>query len=62
MKLILENEYGRYEIDEKEDLDIHIIIDLFERLLISASFHPETVKDGFVCKADEINTEDKEDA
>ena len=55
MKIIIENQYGRYEIEEKgEDLDIHQMMDLFERLLLSTSYHPNTIKDGFLSKAEEI--------
>ena len=59
MKIIIENKYGRYEINEGEDLNIHEIMDLFERLLMSSSYNPSTIKDGFLSKAEEI--EDNEE-
>ena len=43
-----ENQYGKYEIDEKgEDLDIYKMMELFQRLLLTIGFHPDTIKDGF---------------
>lgn len=63
MKIIIENKYGRYEIEEKgNEQDIHQMMDLFERLLMSTSYHPDTIKDGFLSKAEEIehNKECKE--
>lgn len=52
MKLIIENQFGRYKIDEKGDQNIYEMMDLFERLLISMSFDPDTVKNGFLGKAE----------
>jgi len=46
--------------DEKQTIefdaqcDIHEYLDQIERLLVAASFHPESVKDGFIAKAYEI--------
>ena len=40
--------------------DIHEYIDQIERLLVSAGFNPDSVKDGIVQKAAEIEIKDQE--
>lgn len=58
MKLILEHYEEQYTIEtSRSNYDIHEVIDLVERLLLSAGYHPESVKDGFIAKADEIEEE-----
>ncbi len=60
MKIRIETKYGNYEIEEKgDDQDINEMIDIFQRLLLSMTFAYETVKDGFIDKAEEIKEEDK---
>jgi len=55
MKLTLTHYEESAEItQEKDDVDIHEMMDLVERLLVAAGFSPETVKEGFAEKAYEI--------
>jgi hypothetical protein len=52
--------YGQKQtIEFVSGSDIHEYMDFVERLLIAASFHPESVKDGFVAKAEEILEEEQ---
>jgi hypothetical protein len=47
--------YGQKQTIEFEaGCGIHDYMDFIERLLIAASFHPNSVKDGFIEKAAEI--------
>ena len=53
--------YGeRQTIEFSAECDIHEYIDQIERLLMALSFMPETVKQGFIDKAEEIETRDIE--
>ena len=55
MKITLQHYEETAEISqEKDDVDIHEMIDLVERLLVASGFSPETVKEGFCEKAREI--------
>jgi len=48
--------YGEKQtIEFSAECDIHEYIDQIERLLVAISFYPETVKEGFLAKADEID-------
>jgi len=59
MKIILEyDETKRVEILTDAEV-IHDVMDEIEKALIAYGFHPETVKDGFVGKAEEIESENK---
>jgi len=60
MTKLTHNAYG-YEqsISFSAGSDIHEYIDQIQRLLIAASFHPESVKEGFLCKAEEIIENEK---
>ena len=42
------------------DSDIHDYMDYVQRLLIAASFSPETVREGFIEKAEELRQDEKD--
>ena len=48
---------GKQTIEFCAGSDIHQYIDYIERLLVAAGFHADTVKCGFLSKADEIDTD-----
>lgn len=55
MKIKIEN-YNKYFTfeEEREDYNIHEMMDILESLLISIGYHPDTVKEGFLDKAEDI--------
>jgi len=56
--------YGEKQTIEFEaESDIFVYLDQIERLLLSSSFCPETIKEGFLAKAEAIKEEidDKKD-
>jgi len=56
MKIIFEyDENNRVEITTDAEV-IHEVMNEIEKALIAYGFHPNTVKDGFVGKAEEIET------
>ena len=53
--------YGEKQtIEFSAECDIHEYMDQIERLLMALSFTPETVKTGFLAKADQIDIEEEE--
>ena len=59
MKIIFEyDENNRIEITNNAET-IFEVIDEIEKALIAYGFHPNTVKDGFLGKAEEIETNER---
>jgi len=55
--------YGEKQtIEFSAECDIHEYIDQIERLLIAVSFTPETVRQGFLEKAEEIDIDEEQRA
>jgi len=55
MKLSLEHYDTKHTIEDKhDDLNIHETINMIYSLLLSAGFHANTVKEGFLTKAEEL--------
>ena len=53
--------YGdKQTIEFSDESDIFTYLNQIERLLIAASFCPETVKEGFLAKAEQIREEEHE--
>jgi len=51
MKITIESHDKSIIEVENNDLNIHEMMDLLERLLLGSGYHPNTVKDGFIAKA-----------
>ena len=57
-KIIIEDEFGKYEIEDKRNgLNINEMIDLFIRALLAVSYHPKTIENGIIEKAEEYENE-----
>lgn len=58
IKITIEDQYGQSMIESvKDDLDIYEMMELIERALLATSYHYNSIKDGFISKAEEY--EDK---
>ncbi len=58
MKIRIETKYGKAELEDiNDDMNIHEMMDLYERLLLSITFTPDIINEGFIAKAEEIKNE-----
>jgi len=62
MKISLEHYDGEVVVFDNipNDLDVHEIGERLERLLLAIGYHPESVKDMFLAKAEEYELEGKD--
>lgn len=60
---LIHEAYGeKQSIEFSAGSNIDEYIDYIERLLVAAGFHPESVKQGFLSKAEEIDIEEEQRA
>ena len=58
MKIRVEHNMGdAVQFEVSDDLDIHCMMDVVERMLIELTYHPDVVKEGFIEKAYDIENE-----
>lgn len=53
--LTIKNEYGEYSVSAPIDLTFNEHLSLFMSLMNLSGFHPKTIEDGIVEKADGLN-------
>ena len=56
MKILIKSKTHKALVEDNVEV-IHDVIDLIVRALLAYGFHPDTVKDGFITKADEYEAE-----
>jgi hypothetical protein len=53
MKITIEFEENSISFTESDDLDIHQLLEVYERLTLAQGYHPNSWKDGILSLADE---------
>jgi hypothetical protein len=56
IKMTLENEFGKYEINEtnSNELDVHEVLGYYVRLMLSAGYHKKSIEKSIIELGEEL--------